>query len=123
MEASFKLKITKARVAGWGETLAGVVMRARNERDRRARRGHYFLRDLAGFADIERLLATDITGEQLSPDADDPADAAGELPMSETEKTKAEKPEARPTDDGYVSPPPSKKKIIEPEVSRASHYS
>jgi hypothetical protein len=100
-------------------------MRARNWRDRRARRGHYALRDLAGFADIECLLATDITGEQLSPDADDddPADAAAELPMSETEKTKAEKPETRPTDDGYVSPPPSKKKIIEPEVSRASHYS
>ena len=30
-------------------------MRARNRRERRARRGRYFLRDLAGFADIERL--------------------------------------------------------------------
>ena len=52
-------------------------MRARNERDRRARRGRYSLRDLAGFADIERLLANDITGERLSSDAaddDDPAD-------------------------------------------------
>jgi len=98
-------------------------MRARNERDRRARRGHYFLRDLAGFADIERLLATDITGEQLSPDADDPADAAGELTMPQTEKTKPEKPETRPTDDGYLSPTPSEKKITEPEVSRASHFS
>ena len=49
-------------------------MRARNRRDRRARRGRYFLRDLAGFADIERLLATDIIGERLSPDvADDGA--------------------------------------------------
>jgi hypothetical protein len=46
-------------------------MRARNGRDRRARRGRYFLRDLAGFADIERLLATDITGERLSPDVAD----------------------------------------------------
>jgi len=53
-------------------------MRARNVRDRRARRGRYFLRDLAGFADVERLLATDTNGERLSPDiaADDPpADA------------------------------------------------
>ena len=51
-------------------------MRARNGRDRRARRGRYFLRDLAGFADIERLLATDIIGERLSPDvADDDAPA------------------------------------------------
>jgi len=53
-------------------------MRARNERDRRARRGRYSLRDLAGFADIERLLAADVTGERLSSDAadddDDPAD-------------------------------------------------
>jgi len=49
-------------------------MRARNRRDRRARRGRYFLRDLAGFADIERLFATDIIGERLSPDvADDGA--------------------------------------------------
>ena len=39
-------------------------MRACNERDRRARRGRYSLRDLAAFADIERLLATDITGER-----------------------------------------------------------
>jgi hypothetical protein len=51
-------------------------MRARNRRDRRARRGHYFLRDLAGFADIERLLAADIIGERFSPDvADDDAPA------------------------------------------------
>jgi hypothetical protein len=52
-------------------------MRARSERyrrDRRARRGRYFLRDLAGFADIERLLATDTIGERLSRDvADDDA--------------------------------------------------
>jgi hypothetical protein len=35
------------------------------------------LRDLAGFADIERLLAADIIGERLSPDVTDddaPAD-------------------------------------------------
>jgi hypothetical protein len=51
-------------------------MRARNERDRRARRGRYFLRDLVGFADIERLLATDTIGERLSRDvADDDAPA------------------------------------------------
>jgi hypothetical protein len=51
-------------------------MRARNSRDRRARRGHYFLRDLAGFADIERLLAADIIGERFSRDvADDDAPA------------------------------------------------
>jgi hypothetical protein len=51
-------------------------MRARNRRDRRARRGRYFLLDLAGFADIERLLAADIIGERLSPDvADDDAPA------------------------------------------------
>ena len=106
-------------------------MRARNERDRRARKGHYFLRDLAGFADIERLLAIDITGERLSCNAadDDPADvtvsrvAVWELTMPETEKTKPEKPETRSTDDGFLTPTPPKKKIIEPEVSRASHFS
>jgi hypothetical protein len=32
---------------------------ARDGRERRARRGHYVLRDLAGFANIERLLATE----------------------------------------------------------------
>ena len=46
-------------------------MRARNERDLRARRGHYSLRDLVGLADIERLLANDVGGERLSLDADD----------------------------------------------------
>jgi len=51
-------------------------MRARNRRERRARRGRYFLRDLVGFADIERLLAADIIGEQFSADvADDDAPA------------------------------------------------
>jgi hypothetical protein len=52
-------------------------MRARNRRERRARRGRYVLRDLVGFADIERLLAADINGERLSPDVaadDEPAD-------------------------------------------------
>ena len=53
-------------------------MRARNRRDRRARRGRYFLRDLAGFADIERLLATDIIGERRSPDVVD-HDAAADV--------------------------------------------
>src|SRR6202171_2836674 len=42
-------------------------MRARNRRDRRARRGRYVLRDLAGFADIERLLAADVNGERRAP--------------------------------------------------------
>jgi hypothetical protein len=50
-------------------------MRARNERDRRARRGRYFLRDLAGFARIERLLANDGGGEHPSLDAADDAHA------------------------------------------------
>jgi hypothetical protein len=51
-------------------------MRARDRRERRARRGRYFLRDLAGFADIERLLTADIIGERLSPEvADDDAPA------------------------------------------------
>jgi hypothetical protein len=72
---NFKLKIIDA---GWGHgSLAGDVMRARNRRDRRARRGRYVLRDLAGFADIERLLAADINGGRLSPDVadnDKPAD-------------------------------------------------
>ena len=53
-------------------------MRARNGRDRRARKGRYSLRDLAGFADIARLLANDVAGERFSADAvnddDDPAD-------------------------------------------------
>ena len=48
---------------------------------------------------------------------------AGELTMSDTEKAKSEKPETRPTDDGYLSPTPTKKKIVEPVVSQASHYS
>jgi hypothetical protein len=43
--------------------------------------------------------------------------------MPETEKAKPEKREVRPTDDGYLTPTPPKKKIIEPVVSRASHYS
>jgi hypothetical protein len=73
---NFKLKITGA---GWGMILkAGDVMRARNRRDRRAWRGRYFLRDLAGFADIERLLAADIIVERLSPDAADD-DAAADV--------------------------------------------
>jgi len=36
--------------------------------------------------------------------------AVGELIMSETEKTKPEKHETRPTDDGFLSPTPPKKK-------------
>jgi len=58
-------------------------MRARNARDRRARKGRYFLRDLAGFADVDRLLATNIIGERLAPDVadDDTApDASGTPP-------------------------------------------
>ena len=47
-------------------------MRARNKRDRRAWKGRYFLRDLAGFAAIERLLAADIVREQLYTDVIDP---------------------------------------------------
>ena len=47
-------------------------MRARNGRDRRAWKGRYFLRDLAGFAAIERLLANDVGGERLPPDVADP---------------------------------------------------
>jgi hypothetical protein len=43
--------------------------------------------------------------------------------MPETEKTRPEKPETRSTDDGYLTPTPPKKKIVEPEVSRASHFS
>ena len=43
--------------------------------------------------------------------------------MPETEKAKAEKPETRPTDDGFLTPTPPKKKIVEPVVSRASHFS
>ena len=50
-------------------------MRARNERDLRARRGHYSLHDLVGLADIERLVANDVGGERLSLDADDDAPA------------------------------------------------
>ena len=50
-------------------------MRARNEKDLRARRGHYSLRDLVGLADIERLLANDVGDGRLSLDADDDAPA------------------------------------------------
>jgi hypothetical protein len=51
-----------------GRIPSGDVMRARNERNLRARRRRYFLRDLAGFADIERLLANDFGGERYSAD-------------------------------------------------------
>src|SRR5215467_7028309 len=47
-----------------------------------------------------------------------PRVAVGELTMPEAEKTKPETRETRPTDDGYLSPAPPKKKIIEPAVSR-----
>ena len=46
-------------------------MRALYGRDRRARRGRYFLRDLAGFAGVERLLANDAGGEHHSLDVAD----------------------------------------------------
>ena len=44
-------------------------------------------------------------------------------PMSDDSKTKPEKPEARPTDDGYLTPSPRKEKLVEPAVSRAPHFS
>ena len=47
-------------------------MRTRNGRDRRAWKGRYFLRDLAGFAAVERLLAADKVGDRLCPDVIDP---------------------------------------------------
>ena len=52
-----------------------------------------------------------------------PRVAIGELTMSDTEKTKTEKPETRPIDDGSLTPTPPKTKIVEPVVSRASHFS
>jgi hypothetical protein len=48
-------------------------MRARNGRDRRARRLHYFLRDLAGDADVKRLLSADIRRQPIADDDDDDA--------------------------------------------------
>jgi len=57
-------------------------MRARNARGCRIRKGRYFLRDLAGFADVERLLATKSIGERLSPvvaDDDDDDDALADV--------------------------------------------
>jgi hypothetical protein len=61
-------------------------MRARNGRDRRARRLRYRLRDLAGFADVERLLSADTMGDRRSPDVaddddDQPADETRPLPL------------------------------------------
>jgi len=58
-------------------------MRGRVGRDRRARRGRYFLRDLAGFADIARLLANNVVGGRLPPDAIDDDDP-GDLTVSST---------------------------------------
>jgi hypothetical protein len=52
-----------------------------------------------------------------------PRVAVGELTMLEAEKPKPETRESRPTDDGYLTPTPPKKKIIESAVSRASHFS
>ena len=43
--------------------------------------------------------------------------------MSETEKARSEKPEAKPTHDGQLSAPPRKEKSVEPVASRAAHYS
>ena len=58
-------------------------MRARIGRDRRARKGRYHLRDLAGDADFARLFANDVVGERTSADAgdddDDPADLSAAL--------------------------------------------
>jgi hypothetical protein len=54
---------------GLGRIVSGDVMRALYGRDRRARRGRYFLRDLVGFAGVERLLANDAGGEHHSLDA------------------------------------------------------
>ena len=54
-------------------------MCAANKRDLRARRGHYSLRDLAGLAEVERLLAAHTIGEwHFSDVVDDgaPADDA-----------------------------------------------
>ncbi len=68
--------------------LGGWRMRARNERFRRARRGRFFLRDLAGLADVERLLASQVIREQFSPDVVDnhaPADANGSGPQPRPE--------------------------------------
>ena len=48
-------------------------MRARNGRDRRARRLRYFLRDLAGYADVKRLLSADIRRQPIADDDDDDA--------------------------------------------------
>ena len=63
-------------------------MRARNERDRRARRGRYSLRDLAGFADTERLLSNDVGGERLSYDAD----AVDDAPVDDATTSAAPRP-------------------------------
>jgi hypothetical protein len=63
-------------------------MRARNERFRRALRGRFFLRDLAGLADVERLLASHVIREQFSPDVADnhaPADANASAPQPQPE--------------------------------------
>ena len=43
-------------------------------REKRARRWRYFLRDLAGLAEVERLLAADLARDRRAPDiADDDA--------------------------------------------------
>jgi hypothetical protein len=54
-------------------------MGARNGRYQRARRRRFFLRDLAGFADVERLLATDPPRERSLPDVADDDDPAGDV--------------------------------------------
>jgi hypothetical protein len=66
-------------------------MRTRNGRDRRAWKGRYFLRDLAGFAAVERLLAADIVGERLYPDVIDPGAPPTSLrPTKASERDRAE---------------------------------
>jgi len=68
-------------------------MRARNGRDRRAWRGRYFQRDLAGFADIKRLLATDTIGERLSPDVADDDDDDDDAPAEVIASPPAPRPQ------------------------------
>jgi hypothetical protein len=47
----------------------------------------------------------------------------GGATMSEAEKAKTDKPETKATDEGHLSAPPRKEKIVEPVASRAAHYS
>jgi hypothetical protein len=61
------------------------MLRTRSDRDRRAWKGRYFLRDLAGFAAVERLLAAGMVAERRPPDVIEPDPPPDMIPPGQGE--------------------------------------